>query len=343
MNAKVLVTGANGFVASHTIAQLLAKGYDVVGTVRDTSNADVTKHLLALPGADERLRLVGANLLDDDAFDAHMDVDVVMHMASPYVLSVKDPKRSLLNPAVRGTAAVLNAAARSERVTRVIVTSSVAAVTDQPTDEVLTESDWNLKSSLTRNPYHYSKTCAERSAWAFMEEHQPHFKLVVINPFVVIGPALSSSVNTSNQILVDLTNGKVPVLMALTWAFVDVRDVAQAHIAAMATEATGRHLCVSECMPMDAMVTHLRELGYSHTRLPKLDLSGPMGTLLLRLASYAQPAGLGTYLRTHLARQHRFDNSKAINELGVTFRPARESIEDAMTDLCRWGHIEAAP
>jgi nucleoside-diphosphate-sugar epimerase len=53
--------------------------------------------------------------------------------------------------------------------------------------QVYDESDWNEKSSLTRNPYYYSKTLAEKAAWDFMDKENPVFSLVVINPFAVLG------------------------------------------------------------------------------------------------------------------------------------------------------------
>lgn len=65
-------------------------------------------------------------------------------------------------------------------VKRVVLTSSVAAITDSPVnDHLYTEEDWNTQSTLTRNPYYFSKTVAERAAWDFKR----NFKLLVINVF----------------------------------------------------------------------------------------------------------------------------------------------------------------
>ena len=76
-----------------------------------------------------------------------------MHTASPYSLSVDDPQRDLVEPAVSGTLNVLGACQRSGTVRRVVLTSSMAAITDEPErDRVLTESDWNTKLSLDRTP-----------------------------------------------------------------------------------------------------------------------------------------------------------------------------------------------
>lgn len=242
MTEKFLVTGAAGYMAGHVVEQLLARGHEVVGTVRDPGDAVKVAHLAAMPGAD-RLALVAADLTAPDPFTTHADVDMVLHLASPYMLDAKDPQRDLVDPAVQGTLAMLRAAAANPRVRQVVLTSSMAAVTDEPDGRVLTEADWNTSSSLTRNPYYFSKTLAERAAWAFMDREKPGFDLVVLNPFLVIGPSHTRAINTSPGMLLDMLRGTYPAVMALTWGFVDVRDVAAAHLAAMGRPgAAGRYL-----------------------------------------------------------------------------------------------------
>jgi dihydroflavonol-4-reductase len=338
VHKTVLVTGANGFIAAHAVAQLLARGDAVIGTVRDPGDP---RHavLRALPGA-ERLRLVAADLLDPASFAAPAaEADAALHMASPYVVDARDPQRDLIDPAVNGTRALLEAAARSPRVKRVVLTSSMAAVTDAPPDRPLTEADWNGRSTLARNPYYLSKTLAERAAWDFMARARPSFDLVAINPFMVIGPAHGAAVNTSNQIFVDLLAGTYPVVMALDWGFVDVRDVAAAHLRALDTpSAEGRYLCSAATMDMAAVVALIREAGYPG-KLPSLAMTGRVGSALMRLASLAQPRGVGSYIRSHIGRVPRVDTTKIRRDLGVTFRPVEDSIRDTLADLARWGHI----
>lgn len=342
MTESILLSGATGFIAGHSIAALLAAGHRVRATVRDPAAIGKTAHLRAMPGAAERLDLVAADLTADDPFSAHADVDVVLHMASPYVMNVTDPQRDLVEPAVQGTLSMMKAAASAPRVRRVVLTSSMAAITDQPDGRVLTEADWNEKSSLTRNPYYYSKTLAERAAWDFVEREKPGFDLVVINPFLVVGPAHADAINTSNQIFVDILTGQYPVVMALEWGFVDVRDVAAVHVAAMAPGVpAGRYICASGNMDMAGIVALMRRSGYGHARLPKLKMTGPIGTALMRLASHTQPAGIGSYLRTHLGRVPRFDNAKIRREMGISFRTPEQSITDTLADLSARGHIPA--
>ncbi|KAL2610514.1 hypothetical protein R1flu_029087 [Riccia fluitans] len=69
----VCMTGAGGYVASYIVKRLLEKGYRVRGTVRDPANSTKTKHLRDLPGAEERLEQVGADLLVEGSFDVAVE------------------------------------------------------------------------------------------------------------------------------------------------------------------------------------------------------------------------------------------------------------------------------
>ena len=339
---RVLVTGATGFIAAHAIADLLAHGYDVRGTVRSRPKALLEAALSRLPGA-ERLELVEADLMNDNSFDKPAQgCDAVFHMASPYVVNVKDPQRDLVDPAVNGTLNVLNAAAKSGSVKRVVLTSSMAAITDEPpSDHALTERDWNHKSTLKRNPYYFSKTQAEKAAWRFMEEAKPGFDLVVINPFLVIGPSYTRSLNESNKMLADMTKGVYPGVLALAWGFVDVRDVARAHVLALETpDASGRYLCSGDILSMRQTLAALKT-ALPNAKLPRIALDNSFGTTFVKLVSFTQPAGVGSYLRSHLGRRLRYDNGKIRRELKLTFRPATAAVADAVADLVKWGHIKA--
>lgn len=342
--APVGVTGASGFIASHIIKLLLGRGYRVRGTVRSLAKGGDHAHLRALEGAAERLELVEADLLTEGAFDAAVaGCEYVMHTASPYTLDAKDPQKDLVDPAVKGTRNVLSSCQRAGTVRRVVLTSSMAAITDEPeSDHPLTEADWNTRSTLDRNPYYLSKTLAEREGWRFIAEEKPGFDLVVINPFLVIGPSLSRAINTSNQLFIDLLSGAYPGIMNFTWGFVDVRDVAAAHLLAIETPgAEGRHICAATTIAMRSVVELLASRGFQGHKLPRLGLDCALGDHVVRLSSYAQPRGVGSYLRTHVGRVPRYDNGKIQRALGLKFRPVEQSIIDTLDDLKRWGHLPA--
>ncbi len=257
-------------------------------------------------------------------------------------LDTKDPQRDLVDPAVKGTLNVLASCTRAPSVKRVVVTSSMAAITDEPeSDHVLTEADWNVKSNLERNPYYYSKTLAERAAWDFSHQEKPAFDLVTINPFLVIGPSFGVGVNPSNQLFVDLLKGTYPGVMNLTWGFVDVRDVAEAHVRALENpRANGRYIVAGETVTMRQLVELLEKNGWgAGNKLPKLGMDCAAGDFAVRLSSYLQPKGVGSYLRTHVGRVPRYDTSKARSQLGLSFRPLETSVLDTLADLQRQGHV----
>lgn len=341
-DSPVVVTGASGFIASHIVKQLLEGGYRVRGTVRDPGKTRAEGHLTGLPGADERFELTAADLRTPGAFDdAVRDCEYVIHTASPYTINVADPQRDLVDPAVRGTISVLESCQETDSLRRVVVTSSGAAITDQADGHLNTESDWNTRSSLTRNPYYYSKTLAEQAAWQFMEAGKPRFDLVVINPFFVIGPSLVPGINPTHTSLIGLTNGQIPAVMALQWPLVDVRDVARAHILAVENPAAaGRYIIAAETRTVRQVVELLQASGWgARYRLPSIGLDNAVGVALSRLVVGFQRCGTRDYMRNHLGGEMRFDNSKARRELGIDFRDVDQTILDTMDDLERWGHL----
>ena len=94
---------------------------------------------------------------------------------------------------------------------------------------------------------------------------------------------------------------------------------------------------------MRDLVAFLGELGPSFgASLPKLGLDCGIGDVTVRLSSYLQPKGVGSYLRTHVGRVPRHDTSKIQRQLGLSFRPARESVRDTVVDLQRWKHLVVA-
>ena len=344
-SASVLVTGASGFIAAHVVRELLERGYRVKGSVRGNPSERRHEVLRALPGAAERLTLHSADLLDADPWHALVrGCDAVVHAASPYALDVRDPKRDLIDPAVAGTRHVLDAAQRAG-VRRAVVTSSMAAVTDEPEPgRVYDERDWNERSNAERNPYYASKAAAERAAWALGAMAGDAMRVVSVNPALVLGPSIGPGLNTSNAVVRDLLQGASPALVELQWLAVDVRDVALVHVAALELpEAQGRYLTAGESLTMVRMASELRALGLADGyRVPRLRLTGPLGTALARVYARTQPPGRRSYLRTHLGRTLQADTARVPRELGVAYRPLRETLRDTVSDLERWGHLRKA-
>ena len=345
-SAPVLVTGGNGYIASWLVKYLLEDGIDVHATVRDPSNADRVGHLKALADdAPGTLTLFSADLLDDGAFDEAMqECELVFHTASPFVLSgIKDPQKDLVDPAVQGTRNALDSANRVSSVKRVVLTSSVVSVYGDAVDvkdaegDVFTEDDWNTTSSLTHQPYSFSKVEAERVAWEIAGA-QDQWDLVVINPGFVLGPSLTNASNSASfSTMKQLVDGTMRMgAPPLELGVVDVRDAAQAHIKAGFTPgASGRHICVSRSMTMLEMGRALA--GEFGRRYPF-----PRGVLPKAVVWLAAPtAGLTRkYVAGNMGHPLKFDNRRAREELGMEFRPPETTVVEHFQQLIDDGLVK---
>ena len=249
---KVLVTGGSGFIALHCIDQLLEKGFMVRTTIRSESRKDeINKAMEKYPNLHQNLEFHICDLLEDKGWDAAVDgCDYVLHVASPFILEVPSDEDVLIRPAVDGTLRVLNACSKAN-VKKVVLTSSVAAVAyGHGREKTFDESDWsNTDEDSGITPYAKSKTLAEKAAWEFVEKLDTNnkFDFTVINPVGVFGPMLTSDMGTSNSLVSKLINGELPACPATHMGYVDVRDVARAHVFSMLNSSTNdKRIIVSE-------------------------------------------------------------------------------------------------
>ena len=249
---KVLVTGGSGFIALHCIDQLLEKGFMIRTTIRSESRKDeIYKAMNKYPNLDQNLEFHICDLLEDEGWDAAVKgCDYVLHVASPFILEVPSDEEILIRPAVDGTMRVLNAC-KKNKIKKLVLTSSVAAIAyGHVQEKVFDESDWsNIADDSDITPYAKSKTLAERAAWDFMNDltDDEKFDFTVINPVGVFGPMLTRDIGTSNSLVQRLIFGEMPACPATHLGYVDVRDVAKAHIFSMLNSSTNdKRIIVSE-------------------------------------------------------------------------------------------------
>ncbi|KAK6119254.1 hypothetical protein DH2020_047000 [Rehmannia glutinosa] len=246
----VCVTGASGYIASWIVKLLLERGYTVKGTVRNLNDPSKVAHLRALEGADERLHLSEANLVEEGSFDSVVDgCEGVFHTASPVFLSVSNPQIELLDPAVKGTINVLRSCKKVSSIKRVVITSSMASVMfnyNPLNPDVVADETWFSDPVFCEEKkewYALSKTLAEKAAWKFAEENG--LDLVTLHPGYVIGPLLQPTLNLTSEGIVNFIKEGKQLLAGGVYRYVDVRDVALAHILALEnSSANGRYLLV---------------------------------------------------------------------------------------------------
>lgn len=173
----------------------------------------------------------------------------------PLTYDTTNNEKELIIPAINGVRAILSAAAKTGRVQRVVLTSSFASVIDvskqRSPDFTYNATHWNpltyeeacAPGTSAVVAYRGSKKFAELEAWNFIEQQKPSFDLVTFCPPMTFGPVVhdvrnAAELNESNANLWKVAVGE-PLPEARVPVWVDVRDLAQAHVEALLSERAG--------------------------------------------------------------------------------------------------------
>ncbi len=329
----VLVTGATGYVAGWIVKKLLDEGFTVHAAVRNPSHTKKLAHLNAIaetaPGV---IKYFKADLLIDGSYGEAMNgCEVVFHTASPFLNKVKDNQRDLVDPALNGTKNVLNSVNKTESVKRVVLTSSCVSIIgdaidcEQYPNGIATEAEWNTTSTLSHQPYNYSKVVAELAAWKIAIA-QNRWDLVCINPSLVIGPGLnpfatSESFNIVRQMGDGTTRFGIPEFYI---GVVDVRDLAELHyLAAFTPQAQGRYIASAENTNFLYLSQTLKKAFENKYPFATRNLPKSMVWLMAPLAGFKRKM-----ISKNVGHVWKVDNSKGIKELGIQYRPIETSIVD---------------
>jgi nucleoside-diphosphate-sugar epimerase len=330
-NMKVLLTGGSGFIAAHCVDTLLRHGHSVVFTVRSDEKGDAILKNHPKASKDQLSYCIVKDIAKENAFDdaviSDPPFDAVLHTASPFHFNVTDPKKDLLDPAVIGTTGILKSIHKSApSVKRVIITSSFASIIhpNKVSNITFSEKDWNpvTEEEATKDPstaYRASKTFAEKAAWDFLEKEKPNFSISTICPPLVVGPVVHyfnslDSINTSNQRTLNMMRGSMKDGLAPSgvYIWVDVRDVADAHVYAMEKEeAENKRFFVTAGYYSNAEIAEIvrDEFPEYKDKLPEeLKVDRPSDV-------------------------YGYDNSRSKEVLGLKYRPLREAVVDLVKSL----------
>jgi len=339
---RVLVTGGSGFIASHTVLQLLNAGYQVRTTVRDMKREGDVRAMLKYGGAEpgERLSFFAADLQSDAGWaPAVAGCDYVLHVASPFPANVPKHEDELIVPAREGALRVLRAS-RDARVKRVVLTSSFAAIGygHAPQSAPFNETNWTNTTGNDVTAYVKSKTLAEREAWNFIAREGGDLELSVVNPVAVFGPVLGPDYSTSVLLIQRLMSGAVPGSPRLSFGVVDVRDVADLHIRAMTHAAAKgeRFLAVAgDFMLIRDIANVLKErMGAAGKKVPAHQLPN----WLVRVAALRDPAV--KQILPELGKLKNGTNEKAKRLLGWAPRAPEEAIVATAQSLLDLGLLK---
>jgi NADPH-dependent methylglyoxal reductase len=329
----LLVTGASGFVGGYIVREALEKGYNVRIVARSEDSA--AKALAHYPGHAARLsHAVVPDLTRAESYrEALGGVHGVIHNASPFLFDPKDTVRDLLEPAINGSTAVLEAVHRwGPSVTRVVATSSMASIVDLAHGKregyTYSEKDWNPMSfdEAARadgvTAYCASKALAEKAMWDWVGQNKPAFTLAVICPPWVFGPyayELRQTRHLSES--VGLLHGIIGAegLPAFDFGgYADNREIAAAHVRAYEVpEAAGQRFLVGQPFRYQLAVDAAR------AALPELRDQLPEGR-----PGYVEPG-------------YAVDGSKASRVLGVKYGTLADTIKATYEQLLHAKKVEA--
>ncbi|KAM6477668.1 hypothetical protein HDV62DRAFT_401426 [Trichoderma sp. SZMC 28011] len=330
MVSTVLVTGGSGFAAAHVIRAFLNKGYNVRATVRSETRG---KEVLAShPEHSAKLSyVIVPDIAEKGAFnDALKGVDGVIHVASPMQLGTTDFETQLFRPAVDGTINLLEAIQNSDaNISRVVITSSISSILDplqgQRPGYVYTEKDFSpvtkeaaVESGNAILAYLTSKSVSEKAAFDYVEKNKPKFTISALCPPFIYGPLIHhvqnpKELNTSSNDIYRLFNGsEQEVPPTAFFSYVDVRDLAEAHVQAFEKPAAAnqRYLIAASAYSYQQICDIIR------AKFPELRETTPKGET-----------------GAPIPPSYIVDTTKANTDLGVKYRSLENTIVDAVNSL----------
>lgn len=338
-------------MAKHTIHKLLQENYRVRGTVRNEhegkiARASAQRVLVSRNDNNgDRFSLITADLLSDTNWkEAVTGCQYVLHIASPYPLKAPRNRWSLVPVAKGGTLQVLKAAIHEPSVQKVIVVSSLVAVTGKknPPKPVfhVSENDWTEPEWSRLGAYPVSKTVAEKAAWDFMKEKGQVDKLVVVNPGMVWGPLLDDMESTTKDICLLAMNGPYPALPPMSYPIVDVRDVAAVLVAALKSPNVGGRRLLSAGKTLNskdiARILAKHFPNYAN-RIPQRILPNWLTKLL---SNFDPQLSLSASL---LGTRVEVDSQYVTDLTGVAFRPSEEAVVATAQSLIDLGVLAKNP
>ncbi len=313
----VLVTGGTGFLGANLTAALNARGITPRILHRPTSS------LKALEGL--RYQSVLGDILDEPAaLQATMAGCTWVFHAAAVADYWRQGAEQVYRVNVEGTQRVL-AAAQSAGVSRLVFTSSLAAMGAPARGAWLTEASvFNLPP--TAFPYGHSKHLAEQDV---LTANRQGLETVIVNPAVILGPRDVNEI--SGAMITEAARGKVRFLLPGGVNFVAVEDVAAGHLAAAEHGRAGeRYILGGENLAYrEAIPIICRVVGRPAPRWMIPDWAIPPAAygvdILRRVLGNRIPLD-GTQVR--LAREFIYaDSAKARQQLGLPRTPFEEMVQ----------------
>ena len=247
----------------------------------------------------------------------------------PFTYDTKDNEKELIIPALNGVRSILSAAANPQsRVKRIVVTSSFAAVLDihrkAPPFFTYTSADWNpltYDEAVSPNTssvvaYRGSKKFAELEVWNYLESEKPRFDVVTLCPPMTFGPIVHpvdkiEDLNESNAQLWKIAVGETPLPVTRVPCWIDVRDLAVAHVEALLRPEAGNKRYT--------------------TASPEHFSYGLAAKIMLEEFSWANGKVSGE--KQEIDQSYGLDGETATRDLGVKYRSFKATVVDLISQV----------
>lgn len=321
----VLVTGGTGVVGTAVVRRLVEAGREVRGLARSEASASLLAGMGAAP--------VAGDIGDPDSLaKAVAGCEVVYHIAGLVSFCPRDPDL-LYEVNVDGTRNVVRAARRAG-VRRLVHTSSVAALGEQPGT---VGSEITSHRGIFLSHYGRSKFQGEAAAFAGGGD----MEVVVVNPSSVQG---AGRVTGTGGLLLQAVNGRFRFMVDTPISIVDTDDCARGHLAAEQRGIPGARYVLSgftiTIRQAVALMSDLAGRDYRMRFIPRWALAPltPFADLVGR-SIRSIPLCRETM---HLMRFGAcYDGSEATRELGLEYRTARETFARALESFRAAGLTDA--
>ncbi len=323
---RILVTGGTGFVGCHTVAALHGAGHTVRLLVRDESK--VPKALAGVGLDVDEVEVVRGDVTDPGSVEVGLDgCSGVVHAAGVVGTDATATQR-MQQVNVEGSKTVLGLAI-ANGCGPIVHVSSAAALFPHSGDTVSPDDPPGT------HPAAYASTKSAADAAARLLQAQGH-PIVLTYPTGVTGPHDPAQGSWIAGVQYWFERG-IPRGDGLAAAFVDVRDLAAMHASIFGRPpAPGRFLAWGHRLTFDQLAEQIEAVTGTKLRrppMPKLVMTslGKGGDLARRLG---RNPTITSDVVAYLYGTKPADQRATATELGISPRPFRETISDALVWMC---------
>jgi dihydroflavonol-4-reductase len=325
---KKLVTGANGFMGSAIVRELLKDGEEVKAFVRKSSD---TRNINNLD-----VEKVYGDIRDGDSVKKALKGCDTLYLTAAYFAHWAPDYKLLYEINVGGTKATLKTAFEVgiEKVVYTSTNNAIGASGPVPANEEAIFNYWE-----SGDHYSMSKYIAENEARIYAMRGLP---VVIVNPTLVIG-VNDIKPSPSGQLIIDVVKKNLPGYIDGGINIIDVEDVARGHILAAKKGRIGeRYLLGNKNITVHDYIKLIAEI--ASVKPPSLKLSFKLALALGHLfevgASITKKPPVVTASEVRIAKMTEwYDCSKAVNELGLPQTPIDMTIKKAINWFRRNGYL----